>query len=506
MEARSRLLLVLSVLVLLLVVAAQARFALVDARLPPDANHAHQTLPLIHHCLGSSHDWPLALWAAVGETGGWYNFLIAGATHLTGSGTGVMRLLHLAWVAGVLLGLWLIARRLWGEAAGLMALLLISPLSMGIHQLGRMGWIHVAELALLLQVMDGLLADPRLERRAGVARIAIFGLLTLALRPTGLVWMATLAPLLLLAHRRGAPLRRVLAVAGTWALALLPLARDLVPYLQDKFEARPRYDAIASVALLIPQLVDDLGLPWAVAALAGLLLLLFQRGVRHILPRVVLASWLVIPLTLYLAFNVGLVNFPVLYAAAALLGAAGLSRLPTPAVAAPLLLLWLGAYAAQWMPMPQAEALYRQIDDANIGLHRDSPNNYFRPYLAPDLEQIQTLLDRACPPGKATCPVIVESSLLHPAGLDSGRLGLFLLGRRQVKLLEMRDLGAPEDEPQPRAYARFDCPEYAASFAQRHPDASSRGDGMRAAKGLRLTHELKLEPGCKFLWYTPKKL
>ena len=507
MEARSRrqILFALSVLVLLLTVAAQARFALVDVRLPPDANHAHQTLPLIHHCLGSSHDWPLALRAAAAETAGWYNFLIAGIMHLTGSGAGVLRAFHLVWVTGVLLGIWMLGRRLWGEAAGLLALLLISPLSMGIHQLGRMGWIHVAELALLLQVMDGLVAAPRLERRAAVARVAICGLLVLALRPTGLVWVATVAPLLVLARRRGAPLKRVLVVAGTWSLALLPVIRDIGPYMEDKLEARAHYQSIAGLALMVPQLVDDLGLPWAVASLIGILLLLFGGALRPILPRVVLASWLVVPLVLYMAFNVGLVNFPVLYAAAALLGAAGLSRVPVPLVAAPLLLLWLGAYTAQWLPMPLAESIYRRIDGAHIGLHRDSPNNYFRPYSAPALTEILTLLDRACPPGKGRCPVVAESSLLHPAGLDSGRLGLFLLGRGDVDLLEMRDLGSPGEVPMPGAYARFDCPEYAADFTRRQPDVHSRGADLLAAKGLRLARRLELEPGCSYLWYTPNQ-
>lgn len=508
MEARSRphILIALSVLVLLLVVVAQARFTLLDARLPPDANHAHQTLHLIHHCLGSSHDWPLALLAAVAETAGWYNFIIAGVLHLTpGGGSGVLRVFHLLWVAGALLGIWMLARRLWGAAAGLLALLLISPLSMGIHQLGRMGWIHVAELALLLQVMDGLVADPRLERRSSVARVAIFGMLVLALRPSGLVWVATVAPLLLLARRRGAPLKRVLVVAGTWAAALVPLARDLGPYLEDKLEARQHYESITGLALLVPQLVGDLGLPWAVASLAGILLLLFKRGVRPILPRVVLASWLVVPLVLYMAFNVGLVNFPVLYAAAALLGAAGLSRLPIALVAAPLLALWVGAYAAQWLPTEQAESLYRRIHGAHIGLHRDSPNNYFRPYLASDPAQILALLNQACPPGQERCAVVVESSLLHPAALDAGRLGLFLLGRKEIHLLEMRDLDAPADVPMPHAYARFDCPEHAAGFIQRQPDAHSRGAGFVAAKGLSLSRRLEWEPGCRYLWYTPAR-
>ena len=48
-----------------------------------------------------------------------------------------------------------------------------------------------------------------------------------------------------------------------WALALLPLIRDMGPYLEDKLEARPRYGAIVGLDLMLPQLLDDLGLPWA---------------------------------------------------------------------------------------------------------------------------------------------------------------------------------------------------------------------------------------------------
>ena len=488
---------------ILLAVTAQARFAFTDHRLPQDANHAHQTLPQIHHCLGSSHDWPLALWAAVGETAGWYNLLMAGGMHLTGGGAGVMRALHLVWIAGVLVGLWMVARRLWGEAAGLLALLLVSPLAMGIHQLGRMGWIHVAELALLLQVLEGLLADPGLARRRTVARVGLCGMLALALRPTGLVWMVTVAPLLVLARGRGAAWRRVFAVAGTWSLALLPLLRDMGPYLEDKLEARPRYVDIAGLDLMLPQLLDDLGLPWALLSLAGIVLLIAGRRLQPRAPLLVLASWVLLPVALYLLFNVGLVNFPVLYAAAALLGAAGLARLPALPVATPALILWLGAYAAQWLPAPEAEAIYRRIDDANIALHRDSPNNYFRPYrgLAPAV--VEGLLDGACARAQGRCAVVVESSLLHPAGLDAGRLGLFLMGRRQVELLEMRDLGDPGGVRRARAYVRFNCPEHSAAFAQRHPDVADRGKSMRAALGMKLARKVDLEPGCSYLWYQP---
>ncbi len=495
--------LLLSALVILLAITAQARFAVTDLRLPQDANHAHQTLAQIHHCLGSAHDWPLALWAAVGETAGWYNLIIAAGMHLTGGGAGVMRALHLVWIAGALLGLWMVARRLWGEAAGLLALLLVSPLAMGIHQLGRMGWIHVAELALLLQVLDGMLADPGLSRRRSVLRVGLGGVLALALRPTGLVWVATVAPLLLLARRQGAAWSRVLAVAGTWALALLPLIRDMGPYLEDKLEARPRYGAIVGLDLMLPQLLDDLGLPWALLSLAGVVLLIAGRKFKPAAPLLVLVSWVLLPVALYLLFNVGLVNFPVLYAAAALLGAAGLARLPALPVVVPALVLWLGAYSAQWLPMPTAEDIYRRIDDANIALHRDSPNNYYRPYkgLSPDM--VNGLLDGTCPRDRSKCAVVVESSLYHPAGLDAGRLGLFVSGRRQVELLEMRDLGAPEEARRARAYARFDCPEHTGAFTQRHPAVARRGPGVRAALGMKLGKRVELEEGCSFLFYTP---
>ncbi len=492
-----------ALLVILLAVAAQARFALIDRRTTADANHAHHSLPAIHHCLGSPHDWPLSLSAAVTETAGWYNLLLSAGMRLTGTRHDVMKAFHIFWVAAVLVGLFMLARRLWGGAAGLAVLLLIPPHAMWIHQLGRMGWIHVAELALVLCALDAMAADPALDRWRTVARASLCGLLALALRPTGIIWVASLAPLLIPWFRRAPARWRAISMAGIWALALVPLARDLGPYLADKLEVRASYGALTGPGLLLPQLLGDMGAPWIVMALAGLVLLLRRRGQTPPRIWIVLGAWLLLPPLLSLGFNVGLVNFPVLYAALALLGAGGLARLPRAVLLIPAL-LWIGVYAAQWLPAQAARQIYGGILHAPVTLHRDGPNNYYRPHAGLGADEVEALLSATCPRSKARCIVQVESGLFHPAALDPGRLGLFLMGGMgRVRLVELRDLDMDNLPPPPHAHPRVACPAHSASFEQRQPGMAKRGTELRAALELRQVWARELEPGCRYLWYTP---
>ena len=99
--------------------------------------------------------------------------------------------------------------------------------------------LRIPELALLLGALLAWVRDPELARWRTVAGLVIFGGLCLTLRPSALIWVGTLLPLILIRIRE-AP-KQVVATLVGWALVLPIALSDFSQYLEAKGFARERY-------------------------------------------------------------------------------------------------------------------------------------------------------------------------------------------------------------------------------------------------------------------------
>jgi len=498
---------------ILFIVASHIRFVALDGRLPQDPNHAYHSLPAIFNCLGSWGDAWIALRAIFTETGGWYNFLLAASLRIWGRDPLVFQVFHVLWLAGVMVGLALVARRLWGPAAALVAVALIPPDGMGVVLLARIGWIHVPELALILLTLAALVHDPRLARGRTVVLAGLTGMAALALRPTALFWIATLAVVTLYgarqAARRTVELRRAGILLMSWGLGLIPLAGDLGDYLTDKLDARQRYEFLLSLRQLFEQVTGDLKTPIGLAILAGILAVLAPiPGRRGGGPRpggrfsLLLLSWIVLPLILYIIFHAGVTNFPVYYAALALLAGHGFSRLPRALSLLPLL-CWLPFVLAQWVPLPVAQAIYPHLPAAPPKLSQPGILNIYRPFRGLEQEDVLSLLRATCPAGEEPCRVLVDHSLFHPNGVEPGELELFLLGRDRVQVLEVREHGDGGPRELAHAYARFRCDPFDRDLRQRTPGLKQKMRVIARKGQYAQVWSRTVDRGCQYDWLTP---
>ena len=485
-------------------VAAHVRFVWLDERLPQDPNHAHLGLPTLYGLLESSSSWGQVPEAVGLHTTGWYNLLIAGTLHVFGLRPGAMEGFHVLWTAVLVGGVLLLARRLWGARGAVAAVALISPASYAIYLDARIGWIHVAEIALFVVVLATLVGDPTLRRRRTVAVAALVGMAAICIRPSGVIWGATLVPYLASGvwrtEQRMRFAKRAAVVLACWALALIPVVNEARRYVDNKMMSRDRYEFLADPAVLWRGVTQDIGVVFGVLGLLGMVALAARLPRERWRELLLLVVWLVLPFVLYAALHAGLPNFPAYIVAFALLGAGGLSRLPWPAVLVPLL-VWAPLYVLPWLPLNVARAVVDRPVLHRYGfLYTESPTNLARPFRNLRADEVLQMLHATCPQD-ALCSVHVDRCLLQPNGVDPGRLELFLMDRKDVQLIPTWDdhgaAGAGH------ALASYRCMDSDPNWRSRFEGYNLTRAAVIAKHDYQQVWSRRLSPDCTYSWWTP---
>lgn len=470
--------------------AAHLRFLALDGRPPRDLCNCQRALPEVARSLETSL--PAGLQDAAGvllTPTGWYSMLRLGAVELVGRAPETLQAFDLFGVLGVILGTAWLAWRLVGPgAAGPAALLVASMPALVVE--GRQGWIHIPEAALVLAAMAAWTADPGLDRRRTVASMGILGGLAILLRPSGLVWVATLLPLL---WRR--PVRRVAVVLGLWGIAAIVPLLALPEYLAAKAEARDRYATV--IPDLWPQFLVLLGPGASTVVLVGLGIAALRRPAGLRIP----AAWTAIALLLAVVFRAGLDNHTLLLAGLAILAGAGLAWFPRLGVGVAGL-VFVFQTGPQWLPPPAQDSIWWRTPGAWRIQVAPSILNYYVPFPRYGVAEVRGLLDAIC--GDKPCTVVADQGLYLPYGEEPGLYELFAAGEARPKLRAVHDLTA-EKAPRVDALVEFDCPDQDRAWQVRWPEAKATRDALIRRQHLEVVWGTEAGPGCMVRWRTPDR-
>jgi len=488
--------------ILAAMVVAHVRFAAVDQRTLLDQNLCFAGLPGIHAALA----WPPRvgfLFEQLATTSaGWYGLLLAATMRLTGLRQPVFEVFLLVWMVLALGCGTLLSRRLWGPRGGFCGACLLAS-SWLIAGAARTTWIHVPELAPLLGALYLLLRDPALRRPASAFGVAVLGAAALSLRPSGIIWIATLLPLLrVLVPFPGPQARRRRAAVGlAWLAGLVPTVWQLPEYLGTKLEMYARYTHLTGFRPIQEHLANTFGRGIGAVTLLGLLLLpLALRGRRAVPAGVwLLAAWVGIALGLALGFRAGLDNFPEITVALAALAAGGLARGGWVTALLPALpLAWL--HAGQYLPSssPLARALPGFLDLGRA--FDDHPGNFFRPLRDPPLAEVLQALDAVC--GQRTrCALLVDHNVFHPFGEEPGALDLFLVGREDVEAVALYHTGRLPDLANADGWVSRRCDADEQTWQGRHPGLDRIVQELVASHRFTVVWERPDRAGCSSTWH-----
>lgn len=478
------------ILALIATFTAHLRFLALDDRPPRDLCNCQRALPEVARSLATSV--PAGLHDAAGvllTPTGWYSMLRVAAVELVGRHPETLQAFDLLGVVGVVAGVAWIAWRVGGPgAAGAAALLVASMPALVVE--GRQGWIHIPEAALVLAAMAIGSGDPALDRRRTVAGMGVLGALAILLRPSGLVWVVTLLPLL---WRR--PIRRVAGVLGMWGIAAIVPLLALPEYLAAKAEARDRYATV--IPDLWPQLLVLLGPAAALLVLVGLVLVMVRRPAGLRIP----ASWVVVALLLAVVFRAGLDNHTLLLAGLAILAGAGLARLPWAGLALATLVFTFQS-GPQWAPLPAQDSIWWRTPGAWRIQVAPSILNYYVPFPRYGVAQVRGLLDAIC--GDKRCTVVADQGLYLPYGEEPGLYELFAAGESRPKLEAVHDL-TPDKAPRIDALVEFDCPQQDGAWQIRWPEAKPTREALIRRQHLEVVWGTEAGPGCMVRWRTPER-
>ena len=482
--------------VVVAVAVAQVSFLLADGRIPSDPGLYYRDLPQ-RYADWQALDFSAILTGLIDSTG-WYNALIALVMVCFGVSPELFAMFGVLWVSLILVGVWLIARRLHSPHAGLAAVCLTAAMP-AIFLMGRTAWIHTPETAMVLLLVAAWCHDRTLERRRTVVAMALLGVLTVALRPSGAIWVGLLTPLLIL----GSPRRwlRILAVALPWLLSLAVPLSNAEHYILAKAQARERYaeqlpDLIVQVIALVGHL--PLGLV-GVGFVAGGISLLIRRPKTLESMVVVLLLWPGGALLLWAAFKTGLDNFPLIAPGLAILAAWGLARLARPLVLVPVPVFLL-VYIPQWLPTTSLMALHR-IPGAGLYLHGSDIKNHYRVYQRYGWEDLKALIAATC--GEEQCIIAIDQGLLEPFSEDIGALELFLAQARTVELVTIRH-GTLHPSLDIDALVEFHCDSQAdLQWRQRFPDSVDNLTTILDDYALQPAWSRLVRDGCEVIWMTP---
>lgn len=425
-----------------LVVVASAlalhTYCVIDTRPASDLGHYYRPLPQLHAVLVHGGD-PLALLGAVAQPGGAYNLLLAGIFALFGLGEHLFDRVEMAWLTLLLVGGWGTARALAGPGAGLAATMLLAMVP--VFQVGaRTHWLHFVEAAAVVGALWAWTTDPALARWRTRVALALATAFCISLRPTGLLYMGSLLAVATwsVPDRRRVALPAVGLVAGLFVL--LP---TMDSYVGGKVAVREVYQA--TVRPLVPSLAEQtFMLPGLLLLLGAALAPLLRRRAILAAPDLLLLAWVAGGLGLGALFRVGIDNFPLVFFAAAVLAAQGLSALPgRPALAVGGLALTGLVLAAPFLPPERARALVPALGPAVVSFESF---HYLRPQSRGlGVADLQPMLDQACGEHDGVCTLLATSGLFNLNREDDASLAFFLAGVRGVKVLNGGQWWTPED-------------------------------------------------------------
>ncbi|MCB9763306.1 MAG: hypothetical protein H6739_26305 [Alphaproteobacteria bacterium] len=471
---------------------AHGLFVALDTRVPGDQIFLFQALPAIRDALGPGGGGWASLLPMLRDSSGWYAMAVVGLLEAVGPSSPLLRVICVvpSWL--LVLSVVLTARRLGGPSAATATAGLLGSIPLVVTW-GRQVWFHVPEAALITAAMALWVHDPRLARWRTVVALAALGALAMTLRQTGLVWVATLAPLAL-----GAARARVAALFVAWGLAaLLPLSH-YGDYLGGKLLARSRY------AEAVPALVDQIPfmVGWGALALgaAGLVALLRRRESVSIGILGVLVLWGTLPLALVGVFQAGLDNHTLFAVGLGLGGGLGLARLHRlgPWAAVGLFLAFHGlAYTDGGLRRVTAGRLAPQRAEPIVDLNRP-----YRGFGEPDL---RALFAATCPEGEG-CFILVHRGLFRPFQDTTGALELYLMGEERVRLVPLhlrRPQGLVRGPAHAMASMRCSPSERLRAWQALRPDSDARAQTVIEERGFVKVWERPVTSDCALEWWAP---
>jgi len=489
-----------------MVMASHLAFVLLDGRLPADLNEAHKQIPELARGLTEQGDWGAVLLHAALEPAGWYQLamLLPGAL-------GIPPLLafftiNLLSLSAVLGGVALVARRTLGPTGGLLAVSLAASCP-GLTTQARLAWIHFPELALLMVILMVLSWDPALRRTGSAVVIGVSALLILSLRPSGIIWLTTLAPSIGAALWLGLPSpgggRRAALVGWGVLIGALPLLGTIEHYTTSKIEMLGHYEHLMTASSLLQQTLHQLGLPLTGLGLLGVTYLLFVHPRKWSSLVVTLYTWLLLPIALYFVFQAGLDNFPMMTVAFALVAAAGLVRIE-PRLAWVQAGLAVLSIAGAWLPDALAPQFVPKPVLSYLRYFEEGVENYDRVFDDLPGQEILSLVHDACGPraGDAPCHVTVDHSLFQPFAEEPGHFELFLAGERSLTLTRADDLDLGTREGMPHVLASYACPQHEDIWYTKHPEIARRMEWLESRATLDIVHSRMVAGGCSFELYT----
>ncbi len=461
--------------------AEHALFVASASVFPRDLNLAYRALPELYEQLGRGEG--VAALTRLREPGGWYNAAIAAWLHLAGPSGPAFAMVSIPWVGLVVLATAGLARTWFGPWAAVAAAAWVAQVP-GVTRVARGAWIHTPEAALTTLGAWAFARDPSLARVGTVVTLALTGGLTLALRPSGIVWVGLLGLAAVARWRPLPPLRAGLVVAAWLLGSLVPLPL-LRTYLGGKMGVRAHYAAV--VEGLPTELGHLVGVVPALIALVGIGLLLAVRppatggGPDARLRAVVVGGWLLAPLAILAVFRTGLDNFPLVFVAVALLAGRG-----------------LGGARPAW----RSTGVGLAVAGWALGLASNVREDLTPPSAPNASHRVAALIDATCPTRTARqgCTVVVEQSLFYPRAEEPGWLELFLMDERALRLVPLHQRGLAA-RGVPAALATWECgaQDHLARGARPSRDADLRGLVTRG----RLAPAWSVEAdGCTFWWLT----
>ncbi len=483
--------------VIIAVTVAHVSFLLADGRLPQDPGLYYRSLPDLYDAWRALDLRTLS--HGLVSSSGWYNALIALVMVATGPSALAFAAFDVLWVTVILVMVVIIGRKLGGGAAGLASVCIAGAMPV-IFLSGRTAWIHTPETALVLAVLAIWLHDRTLCRWRSTLGIGILGALTVALRPSGLVWVATLIPLIPLhAPRRW---RRTVVIGALWAASLAVPLEQLGNYMAAKAAARDRY--AAHLPGLWEQLQSNLGFYPFLVGVIGIAFHLLRRP-RKVEPvAVLLVSWAGISLGLWALFQAGMDNFPLIAPAVAILGGWGLARRwPWPALAAvPVFLL---TYVPQWIP-PSSLRSFHRVPGVGAYIFGGDVRNHYRVWQRYGWSDLSALIDATCPEATpySPCVIAIDQGLLQPFTEDVGELELFLAEADHIRLVDIRETSSLPSSLSIDALVEYNCQgKTDRDWRERFPNSGANLATLLEG-GMLPVWVRAASSECEVLWMTPE--
>ena len=485
------------------VFAIHISFVAQDTRLPWDPGRYFKHMPVYYWQQMTFAGFFTSFGDALIQSSGWYEWILAAVLHIFGRTAGVFASVGSFWYITILLLTALLARRVSGPAAGFLAVAVMAS-TPSITLFCRFPWIHIPETGLLLGMLVLYAYDDALKRKSTIIGLALLGVMTIQLRESGIVWVATLVPLMAFGVRREKdapwPWRRFSWVLFGWGLALIPPLLRMENYVGGKLGARSRY--MLQTPPLLEQFAESLSLPVTVIVGVGMAAFLYRLKKSFHPIGLLFIVWALIPILLFLVFYAGFTNYTPFMPAVAVASAWGLVGIH-PLLALLGLQVFLLVFQS-WWPTPMT---LPEITRAGHGgdVDRYQIDKVMQPWQGFGAREVAALLDATCPSNEwHECHVLVDQGLFFPNSEDYGLFGLFLLGEDRVELRGVYDV--PEEgwaNYRVDAYAHFRCGEYDDHFRRKAPGATVNMLNLMQYKGLQAVWSGRVDGRCSYYWFAP---